>query len=637
MSELFQTRCPYCAESIQHAANETQVTCPGCGRSFTLTKIQEELPKMQHALQENEQARDIRQTQERMEAWLRLGQYDLIKDEWKTLQKNNEHLGNAKLFLYALCAQNRMNNLDSLASAAIDLKKEELFVSACKTAAEKDKVLLRKLYEGNIRALQQAPAGENKQEVTAQEPDPEPAEETIEETEEKPYEIESDTNDDQPAQDTTQRISAPIPPVPAPPKGKKIYAIIAIAAVLLAAVVSVILLIKPAPSAQPPADKEGVVYPGQADGFNGPVYVEVTAASDGTILALKIGDERFAETEGFGSKALESSFAKQFIGKSLPVQKGDVDGISGATYTTNAVIEAINRAYESRNKASSTEAPEAENTETDAPETENANKADEGFVTQTHEDGSVYEGQVQNGKRHGQGKMTYADGAVYEGEWKNDQRNGQGKMTYADGDVYEGEWKDDKMNGLGKYTFADGDVYAGDVYVGEFKDGYRSGQGTYTYANGAVYEGEWKDGNLNGQGKMTYANGAVYEGEWKNDQRTGQGKMTFADGAVYEGQFKDDKFDGLGKLTYANGTVYEGEWKNDQPNGQGKTTFVEGGVYEGGFKDGYRSGQGTLTFADGDVYVGEWKDGYMHGQGTYTFADGSVMSGQWIKDEFQDE
>jgi len=88
---------------------------------------------------------------------------------------------------------------------------------------------------------------------------------------------------------------------------------------------------------------EGEVFTGSAQGFAGPVAVEVTVA-DGKITAIKIGDDQFAETAGFGAKALDEDFQKQFVGKTLPVSVSDIDAIAGATITTNAVIEAINAA-----------------------------------------------------------------------------------------------------------------------------------------------------------------------------------------------------------------------------------------------------------------------------------------------------
>ena len=79
-------------------------------------------------------------------------------------------------------------------------------------------------------------------------------------------------------------------------------------------------------------------------GFAGPVKVTLKLDENGAISALVIGDDQFAETAGFGAKALEEAFAAQFIGKTAPLTKADIDGIAGATVTTNAVLEAVNAA-----------------------------------------------------------------------------------------------------------------------------------------------------------------------------------------------------------------------------------------------------------------------------------------------------
>jgi len=61
-----------------------------------------------------------------------------------------------------------------------------------------------------------------------------------------------------------------------------------------------------------------------------------------------------------------------------------------------------------------------------------------------YSDGSVYEGDWKDDKRHGTGKYTSSLG-TYEGEWSHDQRNGKGIMRYANGDVYEGSWSADRV------------------------------------------------------------------------------------------------------------------------------------------------------------------------------------------------
>lgn len=98
----------------------------------------------------------------------------------------------------------------------------------------------------------------------------------------------------------------------------------------------------PVPVAEPAADKKA--FTAEAEGFGGPVAVTVAFDTEGKITEMKIGDDRFAETEGFGAAALEPAFAEQFIGKKAPLKVEDVDALSGATITTQAVVDALNKA-----------------------------------------------------------------------------------------------------------------------------------------------------------------------------------------------------------------------------------------------------------------------------------------------------
>ena len=110
---------------------------------------------------------------------------------------------------------------------------------------------------------------------------------------------------------------------------------------------------------------EGTVWATAAQGFAGPVSVKVTL--DGlTIKSIKIGDEQFSETDGLGANALDPLFQLQFVDKTLPLAEGDVEAISGATITTDAVLEALNAIYE----AASVGAPSVEPEETEAPAAE---------------------------------------------------------------------------------------------------------------------------------------------------------------------------------------------------------------------------------------------------------------------------
>ncbi|MDD3411967.1 MAG: FMN-binding protein [Eubacteriales bacterium] len=84
--------------------------------------------------------------------------------------------------------------------------------------------------------------------------------------------------------------------------------------------------------------------------YNGPVLVNLTLDDGGAITAIEIGRERFVETEGYGSKVKEEDFTRQFIGKTPPLKLGaDIDAVSGATGSSEAVVNAVNAAWEFAN------------------------------------------------------------------------------------------------------------------------------------------------------------------------------------------------------------------------------------------------------------------------------------------------
>ena len=91
---------------------------------------------------------------------------------------------------------------------------------------------------------------------------------------------------------------------------------------------------------------EGEVFSAEAQGYEGPVYVEVTVKEDGSITALKVGDERFAETPGFGAKALEPEFGA-YIGRvcenavvlASSIAQSGARIVSGGTDTHLALVD----------------------------------------------------------------------------------------------------------------------------------------------------------------------------------------------------------------------------------------------------------------------------------------------------------
>jgi hypothetical protein len=83
-------------------------------------------------------------------------------------------------------------------------------------------------------------------------------------------------------------------------------------------------------------------------------------------------------------------------------------------------------------------------------------------------DGSRYEGETKDGKRHGQGTWTRPDGTRYVGMWKNDKPEGQGTISWPDGRKYVGEWKAGKRHGYGTDIHPDGHSLEGEWAEGEY-------------------------------------------------------------------------------------------------------------------------------------------------------------------------
>lgn len=92
---------------------------------------------------------------------------------------------------------------------------------------------------------------------------------------------------------------------------------------------------------------------GTARGFQSEVTATILLDDRGAIRELRL--DTSGETPGFGTRVMESErFISQFIGQTLPVDECKIDGVSGATVTSRAVVSAINAA-EARQAEETTE------------------------------------------------------------------------------------------------------------------------------------------------------------------------------------------------------------------------------------------------------------------------------------------
>lgn len=107
-------------------------------------------------------------------------------------------------------------------------------------------------------------------------------------------------------------------------------------------------------------------------------------------------------------------------------------------------------------------------------------------------DKSTYEGSYNNGMRTGQGVFTWPDKSFYKGCFVNNEMQGYGVFKWRNGNRYEGMWKNSKMHGEGKFLWKDGNKY-----IGEYEDGLKHGAGIFIWSNGKMIKGIWCQGKLN--------------------------------------------------------------------------------------------------------------------------------------------
>jgi len=209
-------------------------------------------------------------------------------------------------------------------------------------------------------------------------------------------------------------------------------------------------------------------------------------------------------------------------------------------------------------------------------------------------------------------QITFPDGSKYNGQIQNGKKNGQGILEFDQYTIYNGEFRNDKFWGLGRYSFHDKE------------------KGILN----ASYDGEWKDGKKDGQGKLNFMLDKKYAGEWKGisnstDNITSQFSTINLLSGNYEGSFKYDKFNGYGTMRYADSSEYSGEWKDNKPNGKGNLTDVRKTKFMGEWKDGKKNGEFTINLSNGDHYVGQFKDDKPNGKGTYTYSNGISISAEF--------
>ena len=120
--------------------------------------------------------------------------------------------------------------------------------------------------------------------------------------------------------------------------------------------------------------------------------------------------------------------------------------------------------------------------------------------------------------------------------WKEKGYHGPVICNYADGSEYQGEWQDGKRHGIGTYISP-----TGTRYEGEWENDGASGHGVCHYADGMKYDGQFENGERHGKGVLISPEGDRYEGQFKYDLVNGEGIYIWGDGVRSEGEFRDGK------------------------------------------------------------------------------------------------
>lgn len=258
--------------------------------------------------------------------------------------------------------------------------------------------------------------------------------------------------------------------------------------------------------------------------------------------------------------------------------------------------------------------------------------------------GNIYEGEIEEGKYHGEGIMILKNKNKYEGHWKKGKFAGRGKMIYNNGDIYEGEWRNNIKEGKGIMRYADGSTFDG-----RWIDNKRS-YGKYTDTEYNTFNGSWKNdsihsGVIHGVFINNYYDGDLQNGNLKSGVFKGRLYSTLD----YEGTIKDFlPFDGNGRGFSVDKNFYDGKWvrgnfigkckisinKNKMKSFNGtisEDALCDGelvydyGKFNGKLKRGYvKNGQGELHLSNDSIVVaGNWEEGNLSsGTGKLVCKDG---------------
>ena len=109
----------------------------------------------------------------------------------------------------------------------------------------------------------------------------------------------------------------------------------------------------------------------------------------------------------------------------------------------------------------------------------------------------TFEGNYENGRKHGPGTLLFKDGRIINAHFENDEMISHAEIIYPDGSKYVGNLKHGEKEGEGSFK----SLF--ESYVGEWKDNCRHGKGSYkNHSTNEQYEGEFSNNKPHGAGHL---------------------------------------------------------------------------------------------------------------------------------------
>ncbi|XP_067634980.1 MORN repeat-containing protein 3-like [Eurosta solidaginis] len=157
----------------------------------------------------------------------------------------------------------------------------------------------------------------------------------------------------------------------------------------------------------------------------------------------------------------------------------------------------------------------------------------------------------------------YPGSGTYKGYWLRNQHHRYGVKGTKKQLIYDGQWQNGKRHGYGTMRIRLPNGTAGRLYIGEWRDDMKWGEGKQFFDNG-VYYGWWERNRRHGPGVMWYNNDSIYIGQWAADVKHGVGVFFYANGNRYEGHYARGLKNGEGTFYHMHtGQIQKGMWEND--------------------------------------------------------------------------